>query len=56
MALFSKKKSSGITLPEQLPQHVGFIMDGNVVCPVRSVTERVLRISRKSSATARISD
>jgi undecaprenyl diphosphate synthase len=29
MALFSKKKSSGITLPEQLPQHVGFIMDGN---------------------------
>ncbi|MCD7810424.1 MAG: di-trans,poly-cis-decaprenylcistransferase [Ruminococcus sp.] len=29
MALFNKKKNSPIALPEKLPQHVGFIMDGN---------------------------
>ncbi len=29
MALFDKKKKSEETLPENLPQHVGFIMDGN---------------------------
>ncbi|MCR5075544.1 MAG: di-trans,poly-cis-decaprenylcistransferase [Ruminococcus sp.] len=29
MAIFGKKKESEILLPEQLPQHVGFIMDGN---------------------------
>ncbi len=29
MALFEKKKKSETELPENLPQHVGFIMDGN---------------------------
>ncbi|MBE6862342.1 MAG: di-trans,poly-cis-decaprenylcistransferase [Ruminococcus sp.] len=29
MALFDKKKKSETELPENLPQHVGFIMDGN---------------------------
>ncbi len=29
MALFNKKKNSPAVLPEMLPQHVGFIMDGN---------------------------
>lgn len=29
MALFNKKKNSPAVLPEKLPQHVGFIMDGN---------------------------
>ena len=29
MALFGKKEKSELTLPEKLPEHVGFIMDGN---------------------------
>jgi len=29
MALFGKKEKSELTLPEVLPAHVGFIMDGN---------------------------
>lgn len=29
MALFNKEKNSPTALPEKLPQHVGFIMDGN---------------------------
>jgi len=29
MAIFGKKEKSEIVLPEKLPQHVGFIMDGN---------------------------
>lgn len=29
MALFDKKKKNELTLPEKLPEHVGFIMDGN---------------------------
>ena len=29
MALFGKKEKEELTLPEVLPQHVGFIMDGN---------------------------
>jgi undecaprenyl diphosphate synthase len=29
MALFGKKEKTELTLPEKLPEHVGFIMDGN---------------------------
>ena len=29
MALFKRKQESEIVLPDKLPQHVGFIMDGN---------------------------
>ncbi|MCQ2459107.1 MAG: polyprenyl diphosphate synthase [Ruminococcus sp.] len=29
MALFGKKEKEEIVLPEKLPQHIGFIMDGN---------------------------
>ena len=29
MALFGKKTEEGLTLPEKLPEHVAFIMDGN---------------------------
>ena len=29
MALFGKKEKSEFMLPEKLPEHVGFIMDGN---------------------------
>ena len=29
MALFGKKNNSGLELPEKLPDHVAFIMDGN---------------------------
>ncbi len=29
MALFGKKEKNELTLPEKLPEHVGFIMDGN---------------------------
>ena len=29
MALFGKKEKEELVLPEVLPQHVGFIMDGN---------------------------
>lgn len=29
MAIFEKKKKTELVLPENLPQHIGFIMDGN---------------------------
>ncbi|MCR4890332.1 MAG: di-trans,poly-cis-decaprenylcistransferase [Ruminococcus sp.] len=29
MAIFGKKKDTDLTLPEKLPSHLGFIMDGN---------------------------